>query len=103
MSEPDSKEDVVSTPTVVVSTDFAILLAILIAAAFPLVMLCFCYCKKIWMWGKGPSLDNSNQLRYETSEYNTLKLTNSVWKNDSQQSTHPDLTVLKREMESSSE
>ena len=69
MSETNSKEDVVSTPTVVVSTDFAILLAILIAAAFPLVMLCFCYCKKIWMWGKGPSLDNSNQLRYETSYY----------------------------------
>ena len=65
MSESDSKVNVVSTSSAAVSTDVAIIIAIVIAVTFPLVILGFCYCKKVWISGKGASLDeNSNQLRY---------------------------------------
>ena len=68
MSESESKEEIVRASSTVVSTDIAIIIAIVIAVTFPLVMICFYYCKYVWIWGKEASLDDSsNQLRYERS------------------------------------
>ena len=70
MSGSDSKEHIVTTSSAVVSTDIAIIIAMVIAVTFPLVILCFCYCKHAWIWRKAASLDdNSNQLRSRPDDY----------------------------------
>ena len=64
MSESDSKELIEATSSAVVSTDIAIIIAIMMAVTFPLVILCYYYCKHVCIWSKGGSLDDdSTQLR----------------------------------------